>query len=64
MTGSLQEPADNLDRRFDAYYRGEYNSREHRRSTTFQRPQALRNGASDIYLERLNQLFKRYVTSE
>ena len=64
VTGSLQEPADNLDRRFDAYYRGEYNSREHRRSTTFQRPQALRNGASDIYLERLNQLFKRYVTSE
>jgi len=64
VSGSLQEPTDNLDRQFDAHYRGEYNSREHRRSTTFQRPQSLRNGPTDIYLERLNQLFERYVPSD
>ena len=64
MTGSLEAPTDNLDRLFDAHYRGDYNPREHRRTTTFQRPQALRNGATDIYLERLNQLFDRYVPTK
>jgi len=64
VTGSLEAPTDNLDRLFDAHYRGDYNPREHRRTTTFQRPQALRNGATDIYLERLNQLFDRYVPTK
>lgn len=61
VSGNLEVPTDNLLRQFEAHYRGEYNPRELRSATTFQRPQALRSGPNDIYLERLNQLFNNYV---
>lgn len=61
VAGNLEVPTDNLLRQFEAHYRGEYNPRELRSATTFQRPQSLRSGPNDIYLERLNQLFNNFV---
>lgn len=61
--GNLENPIDNLDRPFEAYLSksGSYNPREHRRTTTFQRPQPLHEGPQDTYLERLNGLFDLYM---
>ncbi len=61
VTGSLETPIDNLDRQFQTYFEGNYDSREHRRASTFRRPLRLRDGPQEVYRERLRQLFDRYV---
>ncbi len=61
--GNLKTPIDNLDRPFEAYLSksGSYNPREHRRTTTFQRPQPLHEGPQETYVGRLEGLFDLYM---
>ena len=61
VTGDLETPIDNLDRQFETYRKGDYNPREHRRATTFQRPHNLIDGPPDVYSARLNQLFEHFT---
>mgnify|MGYP007101538894 CR=1 FL=1 len=59
VTGKLDSPVDDLRRKFETILQGDWDPREHRPMTSFRRPLPLAQGAEEVYLHRLQQLFDR-----